>query len=183
MMRPSDPFEVGPESRPLCSGVAALVMAGAIFAGCGEGTAEEGADLGCRNTCVYASDDRCDDGGPDASFSLCPLGTDCDDCGPRADVRQDELLRTGIVSLWVSREECPAPVQQFCATIEGKMRCAYTQPQQPRCGDLVQAATFEVPAGSVVYTANAFAIVGGAAWLNRVDVDADECLLIQLLCS
>ena len=25
----------------------------------------------------------CDDGGPGAEFSLCALGTDCDDCGPR----------------------------------------------------------------------------------------------------
>ena len=48
----------------------------------------------CRNTCYrsnnfpsnspYASDGDCDDGGPGSEFSICPIGTDCIDCGPRA---------------------------------------------------------------------------------------------------
>lgn len=37
----------------------------------------------CTNTCQYASDGECDDGGPDSDFSVCDLGTDCDDCGER----------------------------------------------------------------------------------------------------
>ena len=41
----------------------------------------------CSNTCSkapkYASDSFCDDGGPDAIFDNCDLGTDCSDCGPR----------------------------------------------------------------------------------------------------
>jgi len=40
---------------------------------------------GCSDTCRYAGDGACDDGGPGASFSVCALGTDCADCGPRAD--------------------------------------------------------------------------------------------------
>ena len=35
----------------------------------------------CTNTCKYAFDRVCDDGGPGSTFSLCPLGTDCSDCG------------------------------------------------------------------------------------------------------
>lgn len=42
---------------------------------------EEGA--GCTNTCRFASDGDCDDGGEGSDFSLCDLGTDCNDCGPR----------------------------------------------------------------------------------------------------
>jgi hypothetical protein len=38
---------------------------------------------GCENTCEYFGDGDCDDGGPDADYSICGLGTDCDDCGPR----------------------------------------------------------------------------------------------------
>ena len=38
----------------------------------------------CANTCNYASDDDCDDGGPGAEFTNCDRGTDCTDCGPRA---------------------------------------------------------------------------------------------------
>ena len=41
----------------------------------------------CGNECAsnpkFASDSFCDDGGPDASFDKCDLGTDCSDCGPR----------------------------------------------------------------------------------------------------
>lgn len=37
----------------------------------------------CTETCTYADDGACDDGGPGSAFSLCALGTDCTDCGPR----------------------------------------------------------------------------------------------------
>lgn len=37
----------------------------------------------CENTCMYADDMECDDGGPDSLNSLCAFGTDCADCGPR----------------------------------------------------------------------------------------------------
>jgi hypothetical protein len=38
----------------------------------------------CSNTCRYASDGDCDDGGPGAEYSLCSRGSDCRDCGSRA---------------------------------------------------------------------------------------------------
>jgi hypothetical protein len=37
----------------------------------------------CTDTCAFAGDDACDDGGPDSEFSVCDFGTDCTDCGPR----------------------------------------------------------------------------------------------------
>jgi hypothetical protein len=37
----------------------------------------------CTDTCSFAADGDCDDGGPDADFNECGLGTDCTDCGPR----------------------------------------------------------------------------------------------------
>jgi hypothetical protein len=37
----------------------------------------------CINTCDWAADGFCDDGGPGADYSVCELGTDCADCGPR----------------------------------------------------------------------------------------------------
>ncbi|RVU44722.1 hypothetical protein FRC91_07150 [Bradymonadales bacterium TMQ1] len=39
----------------------------------------------CTNTCRYAGDGQCDDGGPASQFSLCELGTDCEDCGIRVE--------------------------------------------------------------------------------------------------
>ena len=38
----------------------------------------------CSNTCNYASDGDCDDGGPGSEFTQCNLGADCRDCGPRS---------------------------------------------------------------------------------------------------
>ena len=37
----------------------------------------------CTNTCQYASDGSCSDGGPGAEFANCAYGEDCLDCGPR----------------------------------------------------------------------------------------------------
>lgn len=37
----------------------------------------------CDNTCSTAFDNECDDGGPNSLYSVCALGTDCNDCGPR----------------------------------------------------------------------------------------------------
>ncbi|MCB9663645.1 MAG: hypothetical protein H6732_06015 [Alphaproteobacteria bacterium] len=41
-------------------------------------------DLGCRDLCYWSADGLCDDGGAGADSSLCPYGSDCSDCGPRA---------------------------------------------------------------------------------------------------
>lgn len=45
---------------------------------------EEEVEL-CSNTCQYAYDGDCDDGGPNSDYSLCPCGTDCADCAERAE--------------------------------------------------------------------------------------------------
>ena len=37
----------------------------------------------CSNTCEYASDGLCNDGGPGSAYFDCGQGTDCADCGPR----------------------------------------------------------------------------------------------------
>ena len=44
-----------------------------------------GAGLGaaCTDGCSDAFDGWCDDGGPGSDYSICALGTDCGDCGPR----------------------------------------------------------------------------------------------------
>ena len=38
---------------------------------------------GMEDTCLWAADGTCDDGGPGATYAGCELGTDCTDCGPR----------------------------------------------------------------------------------------------------
>eukprot|EP00900_Chrysochromulina_parva_P011793 jgi/Chrpa1/20614/Chrysochromulina_OHIO_Genome00026547-RA len=46
----------------------------------------------CTETCVWASDADCDDGGPGAEFTSCALGTDCTDCGPRVPLAPPSTL-------------------------------------------------------------------------------------------
>lgn len=50
-----------------------------------------GADLKtvCEDTCDYSDDGECDDGGTNATYELCELGTDCTDCGVRNDADAD----------------------------------------------------------------------------------------------
>ena len=47
------------------------------------------ASLLCDDSCQYANDGACDDGGTDSDYSVCDLGTDCTDCGNRYDADED----------------------------------------------------------------------------------------------
>ncbi|MDA7744753.1 hypothetical protein N8911_01505 [bacterium] len=37
----------------------------------------------CENTCTFANDSICDDGGPGSLSNYCGFATDCEDCGER----------------------------------------------------------------------------------------------------
>lgn len=37
----------------------------------------------CDDSCPFANDGVCDDGGKDAMHDVCQYGTDCADCGER----------------------------------------------------------------------------------------------------
>ncbi len=39
---------------------------------------------GCSDSCVFASDGICDDGGANSTWDVCQYGTDCSDCGVRS---------------------------------------------------------------------------------------------------
>lgn len=59
-------------------------VAGMCMGGGTSSSSSSGGSGGCTNTCMYANDGACDDGGPGAEFAVCALGTDCTDCGPRS---------------------------------------------------------------------------------------------------
>lgn len=88
---------VGPQWQTPCAlldwlpsqgGVAAI---GGSDGGAGTGAAASSASSSsapaptgmCTNTCRTSNDNECDDGGPNSLYSICALGTDCNDCGPR----------------------------------------------------------------------------------------------------
>lgn len=45
----------------------------------------------CSDTCLFAGDGECDDGGVGAITTVCPFGTDCADCGSRRTKLSDLL--------------------------------------------------------------------------------------------
>jgi hypothetical protein len=66
---PAEPAPGDPPPAPIGDGPAD--MAGAPDA------------AGCSDSCYWAHDGICDDGGPGAEYIDCAYGTDCGDCGPR----------------------------------------------------------------------------------------------------
>lgn len=82
------------------------LLLSALLAGC-QGGAPHVAESGgafetlsnCTNTCEFANDGVCDDGGPNSFSRSCELGTDCGDCGIRAESsRPDDDDLTGDLS-------------------------------------------------------------------------------------
>lgn len=48
----------------------------------------------CENSCLYAEDGVCDDGGPGSEYNVCNYGTDCIDCEERPNLCTDPALPT-----------------------------------------------------------------------------------------
>lgn len=65
-------------SLSLLGSITALLLSGCFL------KKEQEESALCSNTCQYAYDGECDDGGPGSSYSLCDCGTDCSDCGERS---------------------------------------------------------------------------------------------------
>ena len=64
---------------------------------------KEGDNWLCSNSCKYANDGSCDDGGPKAKYTACQRGTDCHDCGKRAILAQSRTSSTSSSSSTSSR--------------------------------------------------------------------------------
>jgi hypothetical protein len=60
-----------------------LLMIATLTTALGVGACDNDDDELCSNSCEYARDGDCDDGGQGSDYDLCRLGTDCEDCGIR----------------------------------------------------------------------------------------------------
>lgn len=73
-----------PHALPATAGV---VLLAAALVGCNDLIPEPPPTPSgglCTNTCLYANDGDCDDGGPGSDYDLCSYGSDCGDCGARS---------------------------------------------------------------------------------------------------
>jgi hypothetical protein len=107
-----------------------------------------GSDVHCSDSCAGNNNDGfCDDGDPaSATYSFCPYGTDCSDCGPRRGPRpargafgdvcpggqdvacdgyNDDFLKTGAWCLRVVPKDDSAPFRCVpdCTTANGAGNC------------------------------------------------------------
>lgn len=64
-----------------CTSLVELLPLLDALSGFGVGSGVPGTS--CSNTCDFARDAECDDGGPGSLTDLCALGSDCFDCGAR----------------------------------------------------------------------------------------------------
>lgn len=59
--------------------------------GSGDDSSGDCETVTCLNTCLFAGDGQCDDGGTGSDFGLCQLGTDCQDCGRRCSQAEEVI--------------------------------------------------------------------------------------------
>jgi len=75
-------------------------------------------EVACTNDCHWPKDGECDDGGPGFKFSICDLGTDCEDCTPGSKRGPEVLLCTNECS-WDGDTDCddggPGAQYALCA--------------------------------------------------------------------
>jgi hypothetical protein len=64
----------------------------------------------CTNTCEFANDGECDDGGPGAEWEECDIGSDCGDCGSRS-LAPDS---TPVGDSCTADSQCTAIAEGYC---------------------------------------------------------------------
>jgi len=141
-----------------------------------------GGDL-CSNTCTWAGDGECDDGGPGSDYSVCDCGTDCQDCGARTEAECGGGTTTdAAISVWFDATDGGFPCNTdridvyIDDTYEGFLDSYYTS--QPECG-AGGTVTVEVQSGS--HTVYAECNDGDTYWGPAdFSVDAGYCLIISI---
>ena len=156
---------------------------------CDDGWTGENCDVEdtlCSNTCQWAYDDECDDGGPNSEYDLCACGTDCADCGTRTVTEcnsSDEA--DAAFAVWTSIEDFPCNTQRIDVYIgeteDGLEFAGYLDSycaSQPECGD---GCTVTMPVIHGTYYIKAVCNDGDVEWtVSDWTVDEGYCFLLEL---
>jgi hypothetical protein len=143
--------------------------------GGGGGTdAGTGGTTGCTNTCAYANDGECDDGGPGVAYNECALGTDCNDCGPRS-TGGGGTATTGSVIFWTSKDfGCGNITVNLQNAGSGTISSYYSS--TPTCGAPGSANFSSVSPGTWSFTASC----SSRQWSGSLPVTAGQCSTMHL---
>jgi hypothetical protein len=133
----------------------------------------------CSNTCEYASDGECDDGGPGSAYNVCDCGSDCDDCGSRS-TSDCSSTGDGQLGVWTAMTTFPCNTNVINVFVddvaEGSIDSYFSV--APSCGD-DGVVTVNLSAGS--HTLYAECDNGTAYWgPGTVTISDGYCTLIQL---
>ena len=156
-----------------------------LIIGCEERTIEPNQNNNsggnCSNTCQYAYDGECDDGGPGSLYDLCPCNTDCADCGARSNgcngsgTSGNGGTSNGQAMFWISSD---LGCGNISVSLNGTSRSisSFYSSGTPGCG-ASGCATFTLAPGTYSYTASC----SGYSWTGRtVTVSSNGCSTIQL---
>lgn len=135
----------------------------------------------CSNTCTWANDGACDDGGPGSEFSVCDCGTDCGDCGTRTTADCGSATDAAI-SVWFDGNSgsFPCNTQRIDVEIDGafigSLDSYFTS--DPSCGD---PGTVSIDLMSGTHSLYAECYDGDIAWgPGNYTVEPGFCLIISL---
>jgi hypothetical protein len=123
----------------------------------------------CSDTCQYSGDGACDDGGPNSSYSVCELGTDCTDCGPRGgSVGSTDPAVVGTAC--TDGTQCSAIASGYCATAGV---CTRECSSHDDCGCPAGTLNPDIVAG--LCAANCITYSDGSGYCYRTCTSDAEC--------
>ena len=94
----------------------------------------------CSNTCQFAHDGECDDGGPDADYPVCNIGSDCGDCGERVFAYPD----TDVGIACVGDSDCSSISAGYCPPAQ---ICTRHCTRHSDCGCAADTTNGDISAG------------------------------------
>jgi len=145
---------------------------------------------GCSNTCAYANDGVCDDGGSGSVYNVCPCGTDCNDCGTRSncekddndedeDQDEDEEPDTGSVVFWTDKDcGCGNISINVGGQFAGQNTNFSSSGLAPNCG-ASGFVTMTLPVGTHTISATC----NGLSWNGDFTITKGQCTPFQLRCE
>lgn len=104
---------------------------GFIYCGDVDFTDEE-----CNDSCPFADDGRCDDGGAGSVSSACDLGSDCKDCGPRPGGGSGPESTDVTTTYYATLGECIAHADTSLGSDTRSMIFPATPSSEPICIEL-----------------------------------------------
>ena len=137
----------------------------------------------CTNTCPYAGDGECDDGGAGSLYDLCGLGTDCTDCGTRSGSTPGPNPGATTGTLMVYTEVGDAGyIDVSIGSLSGRLTHHYTGTGALTCPTYDSGLTIVGDLAPGSYSLSAVS-QNGRQWSGSYSVSAGACRGVRLVAA